>query len=51
MPDSITGILDYTPPPDEETFRKRRKLLIIAVIVSLVMTVIGYFMILKALLS
>lgn len=39
---AINNILDYTPPPDEETFRKRRNLLIIAATVSLIMTAIGY---------
>ena len=42
----VSNILNYTPPPDEETFRKKRRLLIVAVIVSLVMTAIGYAMIL-----
>ena len=42
---TINNILDYTPPPDEETYRRKRRLLIIAVIVSLVMTAIGYAMI------
>ncbi len=51
MPDSVTGLLEYTPPPDEEEYSRRKKLLILAVAVSLVMTVIGYFMILKALLG
>lgn len=43
---AISNILNYTPPPDEETAKKRKILLIVFAAVSMLMTLIGYSIIL-----